>query len=327
MRIPTFILLAVLTVAGCDPDGGWNDPQADTPITPARPANAGATEDHSAVMATVNGHPIYMDALHTILVANFGLPTAQHLIMNEVVAQHAENEGIAATEEDIQLESNQAMARLAPEGFDDDAQRQQLLDRLLAERGLSRAQWMEGMERQVLLRKMAADQVNVTDDDLKDEYERQYGRRVQVRHIELVSLAAAQQVQMRLEDGDEFVNLVRSFSENPSKQNDGLLPPISYKSVDVPPAIRQAAVVLTDVGEVSQPIQVGTHYHLLQLVKVFPSEEAEFDLVKDQLREAVREAQVQRLRQVIFRDIVRNADIEFADPILRKQAAARQAQP
>ena len=327
MRIPALILLAALAIAGCDPDSSWNDSGNDTPVTPAQPADAGAAEDPRAVMATVNGQPIYMDALHTILVANFGLPTAQHLIMNEVVAQYAESEGITATDEEVQLESNQAMTRLAPEGFDNDAQRQQLLDRLLTERGLSRAQWMEGMERQVLLRKMAADQVDVTDDDLKDEYERQYGRRVQVRHIELLSLAAAQQVQMRLEDGDEFVNLVRSFSENPSKQNDGLLPPISYKSVDVPPAIRQAAVVLADVGEVSQPIQVGTHYHLLQLVKVFPAEEAEFDLVKDQLLEAVREAQIQRLRQVIFRDIVRNADIEFVDPILRQQADARQTQP
>jgi len=326
MRFGATALLIITTLlsAGCDPNGvfGSSDPELPPPALPTPPA-AGAQA--RPVMAHVNGRPIYMQPLYDVLVGNFGLPLAQQFVANEVVAQAARAEGISVSTEDVAAETDLALKQLSPESMPDPSQREALLEQLLERRGLTRELWHAAMRRNAMLRKMAEQRVTISDTDLRQQYDLMFGRKVQVRMIELTSLASAQEVLRAVEDGQSFTDLVTQYSEHPSRSNDGLIAPISAKSVDVPPAIRQAAVALQTPDEITQPIRVSARYYLLQLVKAYESEDADFEAVKDQLRQSAHEQQVASLRQTILSDLMRNADIRYVDVILRAKAAEEPA--
>lgn len=321
--ITSLLVLAAMLSAGCDPDifGRSDDPITPPPAQPTGPVTA----TDRAVMVHVNGQPIYMQPLYDVLVGNFGLPLAQQFVANEVIAQAARAEGITVSPEEVSAETDRALKQLSPESLPDETQREALLDQLLERRGLTRELWQTAMRRNAMLRKMAEQRVEISDQDLREQYDLLFGRKVQVRLIELGSLASAQEVLRGIEDGQSFTDLVAQYSEHPSRANDGLISPISAKSVDVPPAIRQAAVVMQTPNEVSQPIRVSARYYLLQLVKVYESEEADFEAVRDQLYDAARENQITTLRQTILSDLMRNAEIRYVDPILRAKAAEQPA--
>jgi len=316
-------MLLVLTAGlliGCEP----NDPPLTGPDD-FPPPSAQADAAPKPALARVNGRAIYMQQLHEVLVANFGMPLADQLVANEVVAQEAVAQGLTASEAEIERETDRALARLSPQQVTDPAQREALLEQILQQRGLPREMWHAAMKRNVLLRKMAEGRVSISEDDLREQFERHFGRKVKIRLLEVPTLAAAQEALRALEDGDDFVALVRQHSTHASQANDGLLAPISAASVDISPAIRQAAVALAEIGQISNPVRTGTHYYLLQLVEIVPMQEADYAVVRDQLREAVRRRQIDEFRRTILRDLLRNADIVFVDPTLRRQAARRSA--
>ena len=320
-----FLAAACISAIACEPSEPlWPDNGAQQPIT-SEPEPAPAAAQAEPVMAYVNGKAIYMREINRVLVTNFGLPIAQQLITDELLAQQAKREGIEVTGKDVEDENDRALATVAPERITDPAQREAVLNQLLQQKGITHERWRAAMRRGATLRKLATKQVQITEADLHDEYERQFGRRVQVRHMEVESLAAAQQILQNVQDGRAFVELVREYSLNPSRTNDGLLPPLNLKTVDIPPAIREAAVALETVGETSQPIRVGKHYHLLQLVKAYEPEEADFEVVKNDLRRAAREFQIRTIAQTILADLRRNAKIEIVDPILRRQLSPAEA--
>ena len=322
-----FLLTAAALTAGCDPNGGVFGGSDDPPVInpPDQPTSPSGSAPVRAVMARVNGRPIYMQPLHDVLVANFGLPLAQQFVANEVVAQAARAEGIVVSPKDVEAETDLALKQLSPESLPDASQREALLDQLLERRGLTRDLWEVAMRRNAMLRKMAEKRVRISDDDLREQYDVQFGRKVQVRLIELTSLASAQEVLRAIEDGQDFIELVNQYSEHPSRSNDGLIAAISAKAVDVPPAIRQAAMALQAPGDVTQPIRVSARYYVLQLVKVYESQDADFEAVKAQLRQAAQDQQVTALRQTILSDLMRNADIRYVDPTLRAKDAEESA--
>ncbi|MHC4563447.1 MAG: peptidylprolyl isomerase [Planctomycetota bacterium] len=330
MRTTTMIALTAalaLTIAGCElkqpvwrqdsppPAAEPVDSEASVTGTPA--AEVPAADSGDAIMAMVNGEPIYMRQLTDHLVTMYGARFARLFVANEVVAQRARAENITLTDEEIRQEHWRAIDVLSPEKIDDPAYREQFLDKLLSQRNVSRTEWDMAIRRNLMLNKMATKLVNVTDDDLQDEFDRQYGRRVQVRHIQLPSLAAAQQVLQKLEDGANFIDLVRQHSRSPSRASDGLLPPVSAKTIDVPAALREAALALTTPGELSQPVKVVDQFHLLELVKIFPPQQEDMDAVKDQLYESAYRMQLRMHRETLFKDMMRNADVKYVDPVLR----------
>jgi foldase protein PrsA len=168
----------------------------------------------AAVMATVAGQPIYMSDLHDLLVRGHGVSIAYQLIASELVRQAAEAEHVTASDREIQEESERAMAEVFGQVERGD-QRERLLEEWLRQRGIPFKQWRMIMLRNVLLRKLVEPRVTVTDEELVKEFDRQYGRKVQVRHIQTDSLASAQQALKKLEEGADFADLARQMSVPP----------------------------------------------------------------------------------------------------------------
>ena len=329
LAIPAAAMLAAM--CSCRPEAPAVEPVPDPAISPppAAPAAFGGmfskpspvtspAAPQGAVMATVNGQPVYMKQLYDVLVRGQGLELGRELIASEIVRQEAQKRGLSAGEEDVQAENRRLSAGFFP-SVPEEEQRERLLAQLLAQKGLSRVRWELICLRNALLRKIAEPRVNVTDEMLRSEYAEQFGRKVVVRHIEVESENEAEKVMNELKAKADFATLARRYSKNPSASDGGLLPPMSRTSpAAMHEAIRQVAVSLTEVGEVSDLVRVGYAYHILRLEKIIEPTTVPSEAAKAQLREALRERLIRQTQQQVMLELMGAAKFEFADPGLRE---------
>jgi parvulin-like peptidyl-prolyl isomerase len=246
--------------------------------------------------------------------------TSEIMIANVLVAQEAARQQISVSDADIQAENDRSLAAFLPDDLSSDA-RQRVLDELLRRRGITYDMWKQIMGRNALLRKMAHSRVVLTDVMVQTEFARLYGPKVQVRHIQLPGIQEAQRVVNLLREGGDFADLARQNSINAvSAAQGGLLPPFSKQDELVAQPIRDAAFALNQPGELSGIVQVGSDCHVLRLEKKLPAEKMDFDQVKDKVRLGLRDRLTEQLQARILAELRRKADVEYANPALRKAA-------
>jgi len=287
------------------------DPVVNVPPKPADPGRD--------VMAYVNGEPIYMDQLTELLVSGYGMSVAQQLVANEIVRQEAKRKNVSVTGAEVEAEHQRTMDAMF--GTVNDAnQRQRLLQQLLRRNNVSREQWTMTMRRNALLAKLAVNQVRVTEDDIKVEFDRRYERKVEVQHIQTATLADAQTVLRDLASGTEFTALVTKYSIGPSADQAGLLTPFGAKDTGTPPALRQVALSMKTIGEVSDPIQVGTAFHILKLLRIIPPKNVKYEDVRATLAAEVSKKKAVALQQDILQILIRGGKLQYVNPVLKSQA-------
>jgi parvulin-like peptidyl-prolyl isomerase len=167
------------------------------------------------------------------------------------------------------------------------------------------------------LRKIVQSQQVITDDQLRAEFRRRFGERVQVRHIQLGSAAEAGRVQDRLAVGEDFADLASRYSSNTaSARKQGLLAPFSAEDEEIPAALRQTAFALQP-GQVSNVVRVGEWYHLLKLDRVLPSEPRDFDQVRGELERDLRDRVSEAAMRELYEKLFQQANIDVRDPAVR----------
>jgi len=285
---------------------------APEPITnaPPKPAQPGR-----AVMAYVNGEPVYMDTLYDLLLRGYGAGVAQQLVANELVEQEARRRGLSVTAAEVEAEHQRTMDNMFG-AVAEANQRQRLLEQLLKKNNVSQQQWDLTMRRNALLAKIADNEVQVSDDEIKEEFYRQYETKVRVQHIQTADLAAAQKVLQELSQGAQFNVLVNKYSTAPTADKGGLLEPFGSRDTGVPPALRQVALGMKKVGDVSDPIQVGTSFHILKLLEIIEPENVKFEDVRAAMKADVRKRKVIALQQDMLAILIRSGKIQYVNPIL-----------
>ncbi|MFW6065280.1 MAG: peptidylprolyl isomerase [Planctomycetota bacterium] len=340
MRVFTVLTVAAALLAGCAeqqseptpatagaPEAPRTAPSEvsqpePTPPTEATTRPEAETLPQSQVMARVNGKPIYMDELTELLIHDHGLSLAQQLIANELVRQEARKQGVTITEDDVNRQEERMLERAFGE-VEGKQQRQRLLRQFLNRRGISENLWRLIVRRQAMLDKLAEQDLEISEDELRKAFGEQYGRKVVVRHIQTPTLEEAQEIIEKLRQGADFAELAEAESTNPSADEGGLLPAIGKDTENVPPAIRSTALAMEEVGELSEPVQSGTAFHVLKLEREVPPEDVEFDDVRDELETELRERARSQAGQQLFHQMMLEArqddTIEFVNPILKQQ--------
>jgi len=307
------------SVPATGPAAATRPVKAPAAATVVRPRNA-------PVMAYVNGQPIYMDELTDLLVAGQGMPVARQLIAAALVRQEGQKNNITVTAAEIQEEGEQMLAANFP-SVSDPAQRQSLLDQLLAQFKLTRRQWEMTMELNVMLRKLVEPRLAITEQDLKDGFEDTYGRKVVVRHIQLPSLAAANDVMKKLKGGADFAVLAQKESTSPYTRSGEL--PIGSKTAGMPSAFREAALALNKPGEISEPVLVGTTYNIFKLERVIEAQKVKLEDVKAKLAESLRQQRAKEMQQSLLQELIMKAvsedKVQFVNPVLKSQYEASKA--
>lgn len=345
------MLVALLATTGCQTgasSGGLSVGQAwERPPQSAEPASQPAAEEttdagaplplppapSSPAVATVNGIDVSRDAFESLLIELYGLDLLELQIRLLLARSAVAAKGLTVDDADVRAEHERALAQLVlPAGASESAgvdlpQAEALLEQMLRRNRVGRKQFMLKVEMDACLRKLAEGAVTVTDEMLPAEYERAYGERVRVRHIQLDSLAEVHEVRAHLNAGESFADLAAKRSRNTvTGMNGGMLPPFSKFDEDVPPLLRDTAFELT-VGQVSNAIQQDGVYQIIMLDARFPASSVSIDFVKDELRRRLRRRLVQEAMVDIASQLFDRAKVEIHDPVLRAQFRSRYVRP
>ncbi len=273
-------------------------------------------------MATVNGRPIARQRVVELLLLSHGSRVLEQLIGLEVVMTAAAERRLTVARADVKREHDRTLRRLAgsltplsPRTFDrEDAER--LLDAVLADRNMSRAEFEILAQRNAYLRRIVESEQTFTEKELRLEYARVCGERAAVRHIQLGTLVDVTRMRERLDAGEEFGELATRYSANvASAANQGLLDPFSAQDERAPSLLREVAFGLQP-GEVSDAVRIGNWYHLVKLEEILPGEDRGFEHMRTALERSLRERVTEPTMLELFEKLVGDATIEIHDPAL-----------
>ena len=300
------------------------DPPADAPQT-SEPAEEVQAESDEA-LAWINGRRIRRATFDKMLLESHGLAVLEQLIALQLVKDRAMRDGITITEADVQAEYDRSLGELARTvAHEDDPARlkdigEQVLQDFLREKNFSLAEYRISVERNAYLRIMVQADVTVSDEQVREEFERRFGRKALVRHIVLPDLGAVAAVRRQLESGVDFAELARSYSVHSiSGSAGGLLPPFARGDAQVPGLLREIAFGL-EPGGLSSAVNIDGRYHLVRLERFIEADDDTLTpSLASELRMALQGRQSRQAMQDLERQLVDQADIQIEEEVLRQQ--------
>jgi hypothetical protein len=286
--------------------------QSETPTPEPRPA-PGLAEMAPETVAEVNGAALTRDQLAGLAVGVHGRQVLEVLITHELVRQEAREAGVRVTAEEMARHlddrTSRELRRLAETAGCADlaeyAARRGLteadLAKLRAEAG-ARLRPLAGPE--LLARKLIRREVRVTDEEVRAAFRKRHGAKVIARQIVTDTRAQAEAVRERLARGADFERIARAESRDPvTARRGGKLEPLPVDS------LLGAAAAGLEPGGVSDVVATPNGYHILKLEERLPPDDAAFEDVADDLREALVERKIRDRRDTWLRDLHKRARI------------------
>ena len=272
--------------------------------------------------ARVNGKEISTDRIVEVLLRGRGRGVLDNLISLELARQKTASEGITDFAGIRADQMDRLLEDMAPGKAENE--KQALLEYLLKSRGLTRKEFELIIERQGLLRRLVEDQVQFDQSQLEKEFQHLYGRKVEIRQLIVSNLRCMNQALTRRDGGEDFVQIIREMSEDQrSLAKDGLTGLFSSADEQVPEVVRQTALKMEQISQMSEPIhyqdEMGRDWWcLFRLERIAPAEAVEFDQVRAELERSARERQINQRMLQLQQQLQQEASIEIINPIFKK---------
>ena len=288
--------------------------EASKPATPREPTSNeprsfGPQHD---VMAIVNGKDISRKQLATACVERHGETVLEGLVNKRLIEHHCTKRGIKITDADIEAEVDR-MAKRFKLG------REQWFELLMNQRGISENEYKRDiLWPTVALRKLAADDLVPSDEEVRKAYEARYGASIQARLL-VVSDGdkAAELLREAKARPTEFARLAMQHSEDVNSASiGGLIQPIFRYSGS--PLIERAAFGLKP-GEISDIVESNGQYAILKCEGRNPPRQVPMAQVRSELSESIRDQKLRGEAEKLFEKLQSTATIRnvYNDPKLR----------
>jgi len=264
------------------------------------PQEPGTVKLPAGVVATVNGRPITIDDVNRRLIERYGRAALQVLMVDAALESAAQDAGVTVSEEEIRnrlLEAEQREGGPAK------------LRRLLAAQGVDVRQFRRDLRRDLFAEKLLQKQgrLQVTDDDIENLYQREYGERVELAMMLLATEDEAKEVQRLLAEGADFGRLAHERSQDRATQ------PLYGRIGQV---VRgdlidelQETVFSLQPGQVSRTVLTQYGYHIFKVLERIPAQSVPLVEVKAKLRRTVRGNKITEQRQALIVELLRQAEI------------------
>jgi parvulin-like peptidyl-prolyl isomerase len=310
-RTPYRELGAALVLVGCGL--AWR--QANTPNADAAPAsqatapartavNAAPTQDSiPATAALVNGAEIPREQLIAECLARYGDSVLETVVNHRIIEQACQKVGVAITTADVDAEIETMAARFQ-------VPKDQWIALIGRERGISESQYRSEIVWPMLaLRQLAHSKSEPTNDEITQEFERQFGAAVKARIIVSRTQQDAEKVlALAIAAPEDFGGLARQHSVDvTSASANGWVQPIR-RHTGVP-EFEAAAFGLTD-GQVSPVVRVADQFIIIKCEGHLPAAGVELAEVKDQISEVIRDQKSRQASGEVFRSLQASSQIE-----------------
>ncbi len=297
-----------------------NDAESRRSEPPARPANARDRSDGSIpkIVATVNSRRITREDLARDCLRHFGNEVLESMVNKRLIMLECQRGGVKVTRREVNQEIQDMADRF-------NIPVDQWLRMIRRERHISPEQYADDIIwPTIALRKLAGKRITVSEQEIRSEFETQYGEQIKVRLIEAGSPEKAQQLRAKaVANPDDFGNLAKDQSEDAaSAAVMGVINPIrrhgSYK------AIEDAVFNMRD-GEISPVIHAAGQYLILKREQAIPPRNVSYQDVAQKLRGFIRDRKTRAVAQEVFRTVQDRAKKEHAvrnvwdDPVQRRK--------
>lgn len=241
--------------------------------------------------AMINGQALPMDTLEKECVKRYGPPVLENEINRKLVEQAITSAQIQITQADIDSEIRQTAeyyGYVTSEGTPDI---QRWIADVIRDEGKTVDLYIrDAVWPTVALKKLVANRVKVTDEDLKKGFEASFGPRVEVLAIVLSNQRTAQEVweMARNRPTEQFFGeLANQYSVEPSsRSNFGKVPPLRRHGGQ--PNLEKAAFALKP-NEMSGIVELGGQYVILRCQGFTNPVVQDFNAVKPELEKEIRE--------------------------------------
>ncbi len=303
------VLVALLLVSCTAPDA--SPPTPSPSAAPAEPPSDNGSDPSPA--ATIDGEPVRWSDLRPLMAEAAGAQVLAEWVLQQQLQSALTDASLAISKEDIEREKQRLLRRLA----ENKDQAVRVLDRLRRDRGLGKHRFRLLLRRQAALRKLVADEVNVTDAMVQQAYKRRHGKKTVVRMIVVETLEKAEKVLADLKKGASFIDLAVQRSTDSSAARGGRLPPISPADPSFPKALRKAATDLSP-GEVSDPVAIEQGFAILRCERKIKPSGVPIKKVRAQLEGAARRRAERARMQRKARTLIQSADVSVLHDALHQ---------
>lgn len=190
----------------------------------------------------------------------------------------------------------------------------------LSESGMTIEDLRQQVQSKILMDKIVAKSVTVTEKDIRDHFERYKDNfakpeEIKASHILLRTEIEAEVILSQLKAGADFSELARKESTDPAtKEKSGDLG--FFPRGKMTPNFEQAAFALK-AGEISEVIQTPYGYHIIKVEEKKPAQEPNFELEREEIKKTLVQQKTWTLESNFLQNLRKEAEIEILLPELR----------
>ncbi len=286
----------------------------------ARPRSGAAAPLRQAipeVVAMVNGHPISRQELAAECRVHYGKEVLETMVNKHLILSECQRLNISITRREIDFEIEQLAKSF-------NLPVEQWMKLLWQERGIKPDQYANDIIwPSVALRKLAGNRLEVTQTELNEAFEMEYGPAIRARIIICTTPDKAQKVQsLAAAKPDDFGNLAKEYSEDaPSASVKGLIQPIRKHGPC--PEIEQVAFSMSD-GQVSQVIPSAGQFVILKRDGLIEARQITLAQVSPRLEKIIRDRKMRTVAGEIFQQLQKHTRVQnvYNDARLSQQLGA-----
>jgi peptidyl-prolyl cis-trans isomerase C len=175
-----------------------------------------------------------------------------------------------------------------------------------------------------LLKKKVTTNINPTDAELKDYYEKnkdkfKTGQEIDTRQILVKTEKEANEIRGKLNKGEDFGELAKQYSIDPTAKSTGGAIGFHGKGTLLP-EYEAAAFKLTKVGQISAPIKTQLGYHIIQLQGTKPPAYTPFEEVKEFIKQRIVQERQNDVLEKYVADLKSKAKITVNTELLKSES-------
>ena len=272
-------------------------------------------------VATVNGVALSKEHFLNSLLRHNGLGLLEKWIQLTVLKQACVKAGLHVGKAQIDAAEQGVLNQLAAQHIPV-KQRIPVLEKLLARKGESLAEFRMALARTTYMLALAKGHVHITDADVELAYKSNFGPKVEVRDIVVSTFDDAATVRHLIMDKHENPAVVaQQHSINTQNAANGGLEVIPLEDQSLPKILLDTAAELKP-NVLSAAVDSNGSLHLLWLVKKVPASTIPLSKVKVGLKADLLNQGELQWGQIELNRLVAQSKITIANPILNQEFAA-----
>jgi len=270
------------------------------------------TAEQNDVVARVNGNEITTRELISELRKRRGAPMLVSIIDDAIIHQRAKESGVTASDEEMELRWERAIAEAGSESD---------MRAIFEQRGISPEEYREQLRTDLLLDKLVKASMEIPDQEVKDFYREHLddyalGERVHARMILLSSETDAQHLRDALDEpGADFAGLATALSIDPGTHDEGG-DMGWFERDDYARAITDVAFNM-DEDEISDPIEVPDGWAILKVEGHKEPGHQPLEDVRDEVMARITRMKLPAAREAWILNARKEAAVKINDPELR----------